>query len=193
MQMGTRLLMIRHAPALHGGAMAGRRNVAADVSQTGRIAALRSLLDARNLSQILVSPALRCVQTAQALWPEHGAFAQDGRLWEQDFGAWEGVPFTDLPDLGPLSSEELAQHRPPEGESFLDLCARVTPALQELAQGSGCVAVIAHAGVIRAGLALALEAQAPALRFEIAPLSVTEISCVSGYGWSISGVNRGAE
>ena len=193
MQMGTRLLMIRHAPALHGGALAGRRDVAADVSQTDQIAALRARLDARDISQILVSPALRCVQTAQAIWPENKVFRHDMRLWEQDFGAWEGVPFADLPDLGPLSSEQLARHAPPGGESFLDLCARVTPALQELAQGSGCVAVIAHAGVVRAGLALALEAHAPALRFEVAPLSVTEISCVAGHGWSIAGVNRGAE
>jgi alpha-ribazole phosphatase len=192
MHLGTKLLMIRHAPALHGGAMAGRRDVAADVSQTGQIAALRAGLDARGVTQIVVSPALRCVQTARALWPQHRTFEQDARLWEQDFGAWEGVPFAELPDLGALSSEELAQHRPPKGESFSDLCARVTPALYALAQRTGCVAVIAHAGVIRAGLALALEAQAPALRFEVAPLSVSEIVSIPGHGWSVAGVNRGA-
>ena len=193
MHLGTRLLMIRHAPALHGGAMAGRRDVAADVSQVAQIAALRARLDQLGVSRIVSSPALRCVQTAQALWPEHSEFAQDARLWEQDFGAWEGVPFIDLPDLGPMSSAELAAHRPPDGESFMDMCARVTPALQELAQGAGCVGVIAHAGVIRAGLALALEVPATALRFEVTPLSVTEIVHLPGHGWSIAGVNRGAE
>lgn len=193
MQTGTRLALIRHAPALHGGAMAGRRDVAADVARVAQIAALRGRLDHLGVSRIVTSPALRCVQTAQALWPEHSEFDQDARLWEQDFGAWEGVPFTDLPDLGPMSSAELAAHRPPEGESFLDICARVTPALQELAQGAGCVAVVAHAGVIRAGLALALDAPATALRFEVAPFSVTEVVHVPRHGWSIAGVNRGPQ
>jgi len=193
MQTGTRLALIRHAPALHGGAMAGRRDVAADMSHVAQIAALRGRLDQLGVSRIVTSPALRCVQTAQALWPKHSEFAQDARLWEQDFGAWEGVPFADLPDLGPMSSAALAAHRPPEGESFMDLCARVTPALQDLARGGDCVAVIAHAGVIRAGLALALDAPATALRFEVAPLSVTEIVHLSGHGWSIAGVNRGPQ
>ena len=193
MQTGTRLALIRHAPALHGGAMAGRRDVAADVSHAAQIAGLRARLQDLGASRVVTSPALRCVQTARALWPEHSGFAEDARLWEQDFGAWEGVPFIDLPDLGPLSSAELAAHRPPGGESFVELCARVTPALEDLAQDAGCVAVVAHAGVIRAALALALEAQATALRFEVAPLSLTEIVSLPGLGWSIAGVNRVAQ
>ena len=193
MQTGTRLALIRHAPALHGGAMAGRRDVAADVSHAAQIAGLRARLQDLGASRVVTSPALRCVQTARALWPEHSGFAEDARLWEQDFGAWEGVPFIDLPDLGPLSSAELAAHRPPGGESFVELCARVTPALEDLAHDAGCVAVVAHAGVIRAALALALEAQATALRFEVAPLSLTEIVSLPGLGWSIAGVNRVAQ
>ncbi len=39
------------------------------------------------------------------------------------------------PDLGPLSPDDLVRHRPPEGESFADLCARTLPALTRLADG----------------------------------------------------------
>jgi alpha-ribazole phosphatase len=193
MLSGTRLALIRHAPARHGGAMAGRRDVAADVSDAAQLAGLRARLDNLGVSRVVSSPALRCLQTARALWPETVRFQRDMRLWEQDFGAWEGVPFADLPDLGPMNSAELAAHRPPEGESFIDLCTRVTPALEDLAQTGGHVAVIAHAGVIRAALALALDAPATALRFEVAPLSLTEIVHLPGHGWSVSGVNRGPQ
>ena len=180
----ARLILIRHAPALHGGRMAGRRDVDADLSGTAAIDALRDMLSSEGVDSIVTSPARRCVQTAQALWPGR-AMAQDPRLWEQDFGGWEGLPFADLPDLGDLSRADLAAHRPPGGESFDDLCARVTPALREIAM-PGVTAIIAHAGVIRAALGLGPSA----LGFEIAPLSVTILRAVSGDSWSIICVNR---
>ena len=185
----ARLFLIRHAPARDGGALAGRRDVAADLSDAGAVAALHARLAAAGGAQVLTSPALRCVQTAQALWPDRAEFAQDARLWEQDFGAWEGVPYRDLPDLGPLDGDALAQHRPPGGESFADICARVAPVLEGLGDGAETVAIVAHAGVVRAALALALGAIAPALRFQVAPLSLTELQALPGQGWSIGAVN----
>ena len=114
----------------------------------------------------------------------------DAAFWEQDFGAWEGRPFSDLPDLGALSPDDLAAHCPPGGESFADLCHRVGPALTRVATG-GRVAVVAHAGVVRAGLALALGAVPQALSFEVAPLSVTRLRRLAGNGWSVTAVNWG--
>lgn len=183
----TELHLIRHAPAITEGRMAGRRDVAADCSDALAFAALRGALGA--VDHKVISPALRCVQTAAQLWPD-AAPAQDARLWEQDFGAWEDMPFSDLPDLGPLSVADLAAHRPPNGESFVDLYERVAPALQELAARGGKVAIVAHAGVIRAALGLALGHAAQGLAFQIAPLSLTSIIALPGGAWSISGVNR---
>lgn len=183
----TEIMLIRHAPALTEGRMAGRRDVAADCSDALAFAALRGAMGVPD--HCWISPALRCVQTAAVLWPEL-APPQDARLWEQDFGAWEGVAFTDLPDLGVLSAVELAAHRPPEGESFLDLYDRVTPALGDAAALGGRVVIIAHAGVIRAALGLALGAPARGLAFQIAPLSLTTIVALPGGAFSIAGVNR---
>ena len=132
----TEIMLIRHAPALSEGRMAGRRDVAADCSDALALAALRGAVGVADHWRI--SPARRCVQTAVALWPDLSP-EQDARLWEQDFGAWEGVAFADLPDLGVLSGAELAAHRPPQGESFLDLYARVTPALLEVSALGGRV------------------------------------------------------
>lgn len=186
-QPPTELILLRHAPADHGGALAGRRDVGAILPDPGALIALRERLGARH---VVASPALRCVQTARALWPDL-AIATDARLWEQDFGDWEGVPFAELPDLGSLSGADLARHKPPGGESFADLCGRVTPALQELAGRGGRIAVMAHAGVVRAALAVALGHEAPALAFRVDPLSVTRLSVLGGDGWAIGCVNEG--
>lgn len=187
MQHGTatRLILIRHAPALTGGRLCGRSDVAADCGDGARIAALRAALGTP--CRIVSSPALRCRQTASALWPDTAAEV-DAALREQDFGDWEGLALADLPDLGPLDAAALAVHRPPGGESFADLCARTCPALIRLASG-GTVTVVAHAGTVRAGLALALGVGAPALAFEVAALSVTRINRLPGGGWSVGSVN----
>lgn len=184
----TELHLIRHAPALSEGRMAGRRDVAADCSDATAFAALRGAMAGATYRQI--SPALRCQQTATTLWPDQPTPAMDARLWEQDFGDWEGMPYADLPDLGALSLQDLAAHRPPNGESFLDLAARVTPALHELAAQGGKITIVAHAGVVRAALGLALGSVAQGLAFQVAPLSLTSLIALPGGGWSIAGVNR---
>lgn len=182
------LILIRHAPALTGGRLCGRTDVPARFEDADAVARLAEAL--ADLRQVVTSPALRCRQTASALFPQITP-PQDARLWEQDFGAEDGMALTDLPDLGPLSSEALATHRPPEGESFADMVARVTPALQELgakAIADGPLAVVAHAGTVRAGLALAMGTTPAALTFEVVPLSVTRLRCFNG-AWSIVCVN----
>ncbi|OYX42731.1 MAG: phosphoglycerate mutase [Rhodobacterales bacterium 32-67-9] len=182
----TELILIRHAPALTGGRLCGRTDVAADCTDLARIAVLLAAVGRPD--RIVTSPALRCRQTAAALWPGEAEPSLDPALWEQDFGAWEGQAYDALPNLGPLCSEALAQHRPPGGESFADLCARVAPALIRAATG-GRIAIVAHAGTVRAGLALALGSVPQALAFDVAPLSLTRISALPGSGWAIGSVN----
>lgn len=191
--------LIRHARGVDGGAMAGRRDIDADCSNTAGFAALRARLGTIGGDDALhTSPARRCVQTATTLL----GFAPqtcDARLWEQNFGAWEGMPFANLPDLGPLGSASLAQFAPPDGESFNDVCARVWPAL--LGLGAGRHVVVAHAGVIRAALGLALSEGAAAnghlgLGFSVGHLSLTRISRnvmqTGGGDWAILCANVGA-
>lgn len=182
----TELMLIRHAPALDGGRLAGRRDVPADLCDAGALAGLRAAVGA---AAVVASPARRCRETAAALWPDLSP-RLDPRLWEQDFGSWEGVAFADLPDLGDLSSRALAAHRPPGGESFADLCARVAPALCDLRRDGGRIAVVAHAGVVRAALALATGAVPGALAFQVAPLSLTRLLALPGGQWAVAGVNR---
>ena len=176
--------MIRHARADDQGRLAGRRDVPANVDPAAA-AALAALVGP--VDRIVVSPAMRCRMTAAALWPDRDA-VQDARLWEQDFGAWEGAAYAHLPDLGPMTQAELAETAPPGGESFADVCARIIPALEGLAAQGGRIAVVAHAGTVRAALARALGHVPGALSFRVAPLSLSRIEAAPG-GWAIDGVN----
>ncbi|HEY0212284.1 MAG TPA: histidine phosphatase family protein [Paenirhodobacter sp.] len=178
----TQIWLIRHAPARHEGRLAGRRDIMADPPTATTARALRGQVGA---ARIWASPARRCVATAQAIWPDQIP-QTDPRLWEQDFGAWEGLPFAELPDLGPLPATDLAHHTPPGGESFATMCARVAAALQELPAGTHCL--VAHAGTVRAALALAIGSVPGALAFAVEPLSITRITRLHG-GWSVAGVN----
>ncbi|MBM3611355.1 MAG: histidine phosphatase family protein [Alphaproteobacteria bacterium] len=183
----TELILIRHAPADTGGRLCGRRDVPLLDPDAPALLRLAERLSA--VRRIVASPALRCRQTVAGLFPGRGAPPLDPRLWEQDFGAEDGRPHADVPDLGPLTTAELATRRPPGGESFANMVARVVPALEEVAaQGDGPVAIVAHAGTVRAGLARAMGAVPQALAFEIAPLSVTRLRCHPA-GWSVVSVN----
>ncbi|MFB2593312.1 histidine phosphatase family protein [Paracoccus sp. p4-l81] len=180
----TRLTLIRHAPILHdagGPVLCGRTDRPADLSDGPGLARLGRALPQG--AAVLCSPALRARQTAAALGL--AAKATDARLWEQDFGAWEGLPPDRLPDLGPLPPDDLARQRPPGGESFADLCARVWPLLAAIQTDT---IIIAHAGVIRAALAQALDSPAAGLAFRIDAPSLTELAR-DGTDWTICRVN----
>ncbi|MCV2864003.1 histidine phosphatase family protein [Albidovulum sediminicola] len=178
--------MIRHAPAITGGRLCGRTDVPADLRNAASIAALRKALGQPD--HLSVSPALRCRQTLDAIWPDATA-TEDAALWEQDFGQWDGQPYSALPDIGALSGAALADHRPPGGESFADLCARAAPAIGGAARRDGTVAIVAHAGIVRAALALALGSPGAALAFDVAPLSATRLRPLDGGGFGIISVN----
>lgn len=184
------MILIRHAPIAEPGRLCGRTDVAARI-ETVQIDALRQALP--RVSRIVSSPARRCRQTADALWPGD-PHALDECLWEQDFGAHDGLPFADLPDLGQMRSEMLAQWAPPGGESFADLCARVAPALRRHARAAcaldGPLVIVAHAGVIRAALAQVTGSVPAGLAFEIANLSRTRLRCAPEGPLSVIEVNR---
>ncbi len=183
----TELLFMRHAPVADASLMTGRRDVAATVPGADPMRKITAMFGA--IDAVVSSPAMRCRQTAQAIFPDR-TIEFDERLWEQDFGEWEGIAYASLPDLGPLDRAELAAHRPLGGESFGDLTRRCRPALEEIAQRGGRVLVVAHAGTIRAALSLALGDEAAGLAFEIAPLSLTRVKALGEGHWSIAEVNR---
>ena len=172
------LMILRHAPPMTGGKLAGRSDVDADCSDTAAFAWMCARLGTP--AAVLSSPARRCRQTAHALGLSPRFMAA---LWEQDYGAWEGLDYARLPDLGPLTPAELSRHRPDGGESFQDMAARVLPKLKALDEDT---LIVGHAGTVRAGLSLVVGHAA--LSFHVAPLSLT-ILRRSGGDWSVEAVN----
>lgn len=181
------LILIRHGPTDRPGRLCGRTDVGLAADAVFPSAAALGSVD-----RLIVSPARRAVETAAGLWPGM-ARVEDARLWEQDFGAWEDMPYKELPDVGVLSRAELADLTGPGGESFRDVVARTRPAFEEAAQAAGTVAIVCHAGVIRAALASALEAEEAGMAFEIDHFSVTRLRCLDGGGYSIRSVNESLE
>lgn len=184
----TDLVLIRHADADTRGRLCGRTDVGLADAATKAMAALAQLLP--SFDEIWTSPALRCRLTASHLWPR-ARLREDERLWEQDFGAWEGMAHEDTPDLGELSRAEIVSLRPEGGESFGDLCDRASPALRALAEKteSGPVVAITHAGVVRAALSMVLGEPTAGVAFEILPLSITRFRCARGVPLSVAEVN----
>ena len=117
---------------------------------------------------------------------------------EQNFGAWTGSTHQLLWDSEDQAYRAFwsdpAGTAPPEGESFAALCARVGRAIEDLStmhRGMDLV-VMAHAGTIRAALALALELPpVRALSFVIDHLSLSRIVRLET-GWRIDQVNAKA-
>ena len=171
------------------GCLIGRTDVSAGIDNAD-VARLSEKLPP--VSRIVTSPAKRCVETAKALWPRLNLH-EDERLWEQDFGRQEGVQFDDLPDIGVKTNNELLTYRPEGGESFDDLCTRCFAALEhwsgQASSDGGRIAVVAHAGTIRAALGMALGNRAAALSFEIDHLSMTQLRAGPKGPVSIRSVN----
>lgn len=183
----SELILIRHGATDRPGHLCGRTDVGlADVPVMPNGAALA------DSQTIWVSPARRARQTATGLWPDR-VLHEDARLWEQNFGAWDGLPYSEVPDVGVLSPAALAELKAEGGESFADVVARVEPALQEAGQAAlaqGPICIVAHAGVIRAGLALAIGHVPGGLAFQVDHLSVTRLRWTAHHGFAVISVNE---
>jgi alpha-ribazole phosphatase len=137
----TRLILCRHARS-------GDSTGAAELAD-----ALRD----RPLAAVYTSPLERAAVTAVAIAAAHRlqpVVIDD--LRELDFGEAHGVPFEDLPsELQRGLLESPTEVRFPGGESYADLRARVTAACDDIVTShpDSEVAVVSHAGAIRAALA----------------------------------------
>ena len=182
------ICLIRHARARPAGFLYGRTDADCDEIEPPLKDRLSQILT--DCQALYSSPAIRCMKTCEAVFPGRRPQRIEA-FWEQSFGDWDGLAFEDVPDVGPLKGDDLVHFAPPNGESFADLCARVQPALIGLldTEQARSTAVFAHAGVIRACLALAFDSPSAALRCEIDSLSVTRLRALSDGQFSVVYVN----
>lgn len=190
---------VRHAPVINPtGNIYGQLDRQADLSDGAAFAALARRLPRE--AAWCVTPLSRTQDTAARLIAEgtapRGEPAVEPAFLEQSFGDWQGRAHADVAPQGHLAWLAPAAFRPPNGESFADLCARVAPRLQAIAAAppAADIVAVAHGGTIRAvlGHCLGLDPET-ALRFRIATLSLTRITYLAPRSgdpvWLVDAVN----
>jgi alpha-ribazole phosphatase len=146
-------VFLRHPPIPQAqGLCYGRTDYALPAATyTAAAAALRERHAGLDAMPILCSPARRCRDLALTLAfsrAHEQPLRSDARLLEMDFGAWETRAWSSLPRIElDRWAADIAGYRPPEGECFADVVARVAEALAELRTPH---AIVTHGGVIRA-------------------------------------------
>ena len=188
MPQQSQLWLIRHAPVGGPRGMIPGIDASADVGDAVALLRVRAQLPARHLA--ISSPARRARETAASLGL---LVSSDPAFSEQDFGDWTGRTHEEIRRDSEAVYDKFwrapASNRPPGGESFVELIARVSGGIEALPAGD--VVIVAHAGTIRAALAVALEPPPErALRFVIDPLSLTRLDRLDD-AWRIVAVNRG--
>ncbi|MEX0348720.1 MAG: histidine phosphatase family protein [Paracoccaceae bacterium] len=189
----TRLHLVRHGPT-HAKTMVGWSDLPADLSDTDAIARLSAHLPAHAL--VISSDLLRAVDTATAVGTGRRRLPHDQALREIHFGDWELRAFYEIeaedPDRIRAYWEQPGDVRPPNGESWNEVCARVDAAIDQLiaAHTGQDLIVVAHFGVILTQVQRALQLDAnAAFGHRIDNLSVTQLTH-SPTGWTVGHINH---
>ena len=127
------------------------------LNEAGRIQAewWRQELVGIPFSGFYCSALQRTIETARIIaLPHHASVTILPELNEINLGRWDGMPISEVQRLFPLEyqlrGDDLVGYRPPDGESFADLSARVLPTFEKIIQHSGGnLLIVGHAGVNR--------------------------------------------
>ena len=193
--------LVRHGPVINpGNLIYGKADREIQTDNPGLYIPLAAALP--HEAVYLTSSRGRTVKTLEAVAQAGGfptpAFTQDSAFDEQNFGEWEGLTWDELYANGRSHTFWLApaHERPPGGESFEDVMARVAGGLKaQTAEHAGQnIVLFAHGGTIRAALAHALGLDGEtALQFSIDNCSLTRLTHLTlpegGESWHVAHVN----
>jgi alpha-ribazole phosphatase len=180
-----RLILARHGQTDWNAQRRYQGQMDIPLNETGcqQAAALARCLADTDLDAIYASDLQRAKMTAQAIAQLHGqTVVPEPRLREMSFGVWHGLTFNEIQER---ETDKLTawladpMHvAPPEGETLAEVTARVQSALDDTLQAhpEGTVLWVAHGGVLRVllSLALGLEPQGH-WRFQISVASLAEL------------------
>jgi alpha-ribazole phosphatase len=132
----------------------GRTDVAVQIAPDHAATQLLAAYEGATPKRLWSSPASRCRLVAEHLAAKLGVpLTIDDALYELDFGAWEGRPWTSIQTDDRATYEAWManwQHlAPPKGECPDDIEARVRAWVASLSN-EGDAWLIAHSGVVRA-------------------------------------------
>ncbi|MEE4112594.1 MAG: histidine phosphatase family protein [Desulfobacteraceae bacterium] len=153
-----KVFLFRHWAVRHKGEklFLGRTDLPLSAEGRRQAEAWRHPFQTRAPGRIVASPLIRALEFAKILAGDRQAdVSVCPELAEIDLGDWDGRPMRDIRQRDPASwqarGENLAQFRPPNGESFEDVQQRTLPAFQKLiGHDDPELIVVSHAGVNRA-------------------------------------------
>lgn len=191
----TRIVLVRHAPTPETGRRLTGRTGGVALGPDGEhvAAAARDALSGLRPTAIVTSPVQRCRETAAIIAEPHGLdpFVDEG-LSEVDFGRWQGRTLASLRRLKAWTSVQVApsRFRFPDGESFVEVRARATAAVERLAAAKGTVIACSHADVIKLVISHHLGQPLDAFqRIGVAPASISVLDLEPGLPGRVISVN----
>lgn len=153
-----KLYLIRHArpvPYKDGHVCLSRTDL--PLSDIGREQAetLKRWFQDKAITAAYASTLLRAAETANVIADGKIPVIQSEALCEVSVGLWEGLSFSEIKERYPAEyaarGEHIATYPPPGGESFIDAAERMEGAIWQILQKTeGDIAIVAHAGIIRA-------------------------------------------
>ena len=169
------LIVVRHGrtEANAAGLLLGRHDPPLDllgIEQAGRVARAVAPVD-----RVVSSPLQRALETAAAFGLP---VETDDRWTELDYGEFDGLPVTDVPEAIWQRWRADADFAPPGGESIAELTRRVHMACDDLCDDAQTanVVVVSHVSPIKAAVAWALGVGPEvAWRTHLDPASITRI------------------
>ena len=159
-----------------GGRLQGRLDEPLSELGAAQAAALANLFASEPVTRVVSSPLMPARDTAAAIAARHGLTVEiDERLIELDYGAWDGVALADgAPEKWAAWRADPA-FAPPDGESLVDVSARVAAFCAD-ALGDELVVAVSHVSPIKAAVCRALAVDEHATwRMQLGLASVTRI------------------
>jgi alpha-ribazole phosphatase len=183
----TRLLLARHGETAWNAARRYQGQMDVPLNEAGRhqADALAQRLSGEEIGAIYTSDLQRARETAAAIAAFHDLpICADPRLREISFGDWEGLTSEQIRERDPESltawHQDPLHTPPPGGETLNQVARRARAALAEITthMPDKTVLIVAHGGILRVLLCLALEVSPAAywrFRFGLASLSEVRV------------------
>lgn len=187
----SRFHWVRHGPT-HAKSLVGWSDIPADLSDTEQLGRLAAHLPQDAL--VVSSDLSRAVTTADAISAGRVRLSHEPDLREIHFGDWELKHWDTIEDQTHLRQfwDEPGHIRPPGGESWFEVSARVERTVNRLSNSYAGrdIIVVAHMGVILTQVQQALQIDAyDAFAHKIDNLSVTELH-LDGDTWRAQLINH---
>ena len=195
--MNGSIIIVRHGRTEFNatGRLQGRTDNPLDEVGLAQAEAVATYLAPELLSDTLFvcSPLLRARQTATAIAEGVGASLEIDERWiELDYGAYEGVPQSEVPSTVWREWRRDSNFAAPQGESLNQVQQRVTDACAELAQrlDGRTAVVVSHVSPIKSAVAWALGVDVSVgWKTQLVTASITRLA-ISANGAALTSFNE---